>query len=74
MQRWPSTRHEYLWSVEVQPCSILSSVLQVSGPFHYVVGGGRAPVHTGEWAGGRRASLSFTAERANVLLNFQLHK
>jgi hypothetical protein len=68
MQRWPSTRHEYLWSVEVQLCSILTSALQVSGPYHSVVGGGRAPVHTGEWAGGRQTSLSFVAERANILL------
>jgi hypothetical protein len=73
MQRWPSTRLEYLWSVDLHLCSILSSTLQVSGHFHSVVGGGRAPVHTGEWAGERRASLSFVAERANMLLNFQLH-
>jgi len=51
MQRRPSTRHEYLWSVEVLLYSILTSNLQESGPFHSVVGGRRAPVHTGEWTG-----------------------
>ena len=73
MQRGPPTRHEYLWSVEVNLYSILTSALQVSGSFHSVVAGGRAPVHTGEWAGGHRASLSIVAERANTQLNFQLH-
>jgi len=33
MQRWRSTRHEYLWSVDVHLCSILTSALQVSGSF-----------------------------------------
>jgi hypothetical protein len=52
MQRRPSTPHEYLWSVEVLLYSILTSDLHKSGSFHSVVGGVRAPVHTGEWAGG----------------------
>ena len=73
MQRGSPTRRGYLWSVEVNLYSILTLALQVSGPFHSVVGGCRAPVRTGEWAGGHRASLSFVAARANIQLNFQLH-